>query len=96
MRTTKDIINEHGIFKAACIKFETTSQVEQLVEECASLICAVNHVRRGKKPLRELIGNMVDIQISLEQMEILFDAEVWDEILVEKMKNLGTKIEGGV
>jgi hypothetical protein len=63
-----------------------------LSEPSRSTICTHLHPA-FKKPLRELIGNMVDIQLSLEQMEILFDAEVWDEILVEKMKNLGTKIE---
>lgn len=54
---------------SACVNiYGKDAQANQLQEECAELITAVNHFRRERIPSTKLIEEMCDVAIMIEQM----------------------------
>lgn len=67
------------------------AQINQLVEEQAEVITAVNHYRRGRITLDKLIEEMVDASICLEQMSIVMPD--WKSIKDKKLARLKSLVE---
>ena len=82
------------LFSKALSFFGVDKQLDMLQEECGELIVAVNHFRRGRgdEKCRKLIGELVDVEIMLEQMKRLLDKELYDKVKREKMERLSMSI----
>lgn len=81
------------IYEQALCKWGIDAQMEQLIEECAEVILAIRHMRRGKCGARELIEEMVDVEIMIEQMKHIFPLDVWNEIKDKKLDRLSDTIK---
>lgn len=72
-------------------------QLNQTQEECAELIAAINHFRRGKKGDRyqDLCAEVADVKIMIEQLCIILDRDSIDKIMIEKLSRAKERIENG-
>lgn len=52
---------------AAIAKWGTTSQMNQVQEECAELIAAINRLRRGRVNIKDLAEEVADVIVVTEQ-----------------------------
>ena len=81
------------LYRKAIGHWEEGLQVGMLGEEMAELTIAVNKFRRkrGVKELKKVIGEIADVKVMLEQIQVLFnidDKEIKSEYLskIEKLK----------
>jgi NTP pyrophosphatase (non-canonical NTP hydrolase) len=78
MNTYRQILEHWGLDK----------QINQVSEECAELVIALNKWRRSpddKKPdLRTIAEEIADVQIMLEQMKEAFQCDFLVETLIEQ------------
>lgn len=87
------------ILREAVTLFGTERQVDKAIEEMGELICAMMHFRqalrygRGNRTaaLANLREEMADVQITLDQMKVIFGDP--DEEESAKLKDLERKIE---
>jgi len=72
-------------------------QLNQTQEECAELIAAINHFRRGKRGDRyqDLCAEVADVKIMIEQLCIILDSETIDKITIEKLCRAKERIQNG-
>lgn len=69
-------------------------QFDQLVEECAETIVAMNHLKRGKPDAEdELLGELADLEIMIEQMKFIFGEERIETKKYDKLKRLQKIVE---
>ena len=76
------------------------AQVGMLYEEMGELMAAIQHHRRGKIGKEEVLGEIVDVQLMLKQMEEIFtdDELLYSDIYAEKLAELEQRVddaEGG-
>ena len=83
---------DRNVYMAALEKYGVTNQVNQLCEECAELIVAVNHARRGRVGRAEVISELVDVAIMLEQMKLVYCPDEWACAYAEKIDRLKKRI----
>ena len=85
-------MNERNVYMAALEKYGVHNQINQLCEECAELIVAVNHARRGRVGREEVISELVDVSIMLEQMKLVYGPDEWARAYTEKIGRLEIRI----
>ena len=49
-------------------KFALDNRLNQLMEECAELICVANHYRRGRVPKKNIAEEMADVLVMIDQV----------------------------
>ena len=82
------------LYNKAIEKWGFESQLDQLIEESAELIVAINKLKRSNIDLQnrraEIFDNFVeeicDVFMCLEQMKNYYGDEVFDKKLEEKLK----------
>ena len=84
---------EQEILSAAIAAYGATCQVDQLCEECAELIVAVNHMRRGRITPADLIEELADVEIMLDQMKLIFPEGEWAAHREAKLERLKNRLE---
>jgi NTP pyrophosphatase (non-canonical NTP hydrolase) len=71
-------------------------QLNQLQEECAEVVRAVNRLRRKKqKAYVELCAEIADLKIMILQMEILLDNEIIEKKMNEKFFRIKERLASG-
>jgi NTP pyrophosphatase (non-canonical NTP hydrolase) len=73
-------------------------QLNQLQEECAELIVAINHHRRAKKSdtMANLVEEIADVSIMIEQAVIFLDAaSKVDNVKAQKLIRANERIKDG-
>ncbi|PLX97336.1 MAG: antitoxin [Desulfuromonas sp.] len=78
---------EH-IYKATLEKWGTEAQYDQAVEECAELIAALKHFRRGKIDRQAVIDELADVTLMLGQLTWMFGQEQVDAAVAAKLEKL--------
>ena len=63
------------------------NQMDQAIEECAELIVAIRHYRRGRASISAIAEEIADVEIMMTQLRLIFNADS----MVEGFK--GEKIE---
>lgn len=61
-----------SILAKAIEKWGEEAQQRQVIEECGELIVAINHYRRGKGTVEDVITEIADVSIMCEQMKLMF------------------------
>jgi len=61
-----------NIYKATLEKWGEDAQYDQAVEECAELIIALKHFRRGKIDAQKVIDELADVTLMLGQLSWMF------------------------
>lgn len=92
---------EENIFKLSLDKWGEEAQYNQMVEECAELIVAINKYKRfldgEKKQTKEevmfnLFEEIADVKICIQQLEYIFGTEKIDEVYKLKMQKFLNQI----
>ena len=63
------------------------------IEEAAEAIQSVIHFRRGKCGIKDLFGEMADLQIMLDQMKVICGQYEFDSVLAGKYAVLDLKLD---
>lgn len=77
---------ERKIYEAALDKWGVLDQLFMLFEEVSELLNAVCKARRGRVQKEDIITELADVQIMLEQVTLIFNAE--EEVGEEKKRKL--------
>lgn len=84
-----------NVFERAALNISVEDNLNQLQEECAELIVAVNHYRRGRITLMELAEEIADVYLMSSVIEELLNGEhrgIVQEQLLIKVEKLRSKI----
>lgn len=76
------------IYQATIDKWGEEAQYDQAVEECAELIAALKHYRRGKIDKQAVISELADVTLMLGQLRWMFGPEQVDEEIKTKLTKL--------
>ena len=60
------------LFAATLEKWGKEAQYDQTIEECAELIAALKHFKRGKVSEDEIIDELADVILMSEQLTFMF------------------------
>ena len=92
---------EKSIYQMSVEKWGEESQFNQMMEECAELIVAINKYKRfndGERKQTEqqvmfnLFEEIADVKICIEQLEYILGKEKIDEVYKQKMQKFLNKI----
>lgn len=78
------------LYQATIDKWGEDAQYDQAVEECAELIAALKHYRRGKIDKQAVIGELADVSLMLGQLCWMFGQNQVDAAIREKRQKLDT------
>ena len=94
---------ERQLYDKAIEKWGAEAQIGMMIEECAELTLAISHLGRKRGSVIDIIEEMVDVEIMLKQMEIVFKKlnpelqknfdEVYRVIRDEKLARLRDMLE---
>ncbi|MCD6481912.1 MAG: hypothetical protein J7L31_06560 [Thermoplasmata archaeon] len=86
-------IEEHEIFKKAISKWGINAQVHMAIEEMAELIQVLMKYPRKENhsTLNEVIEEIVDVDIMLEQLKMIFITDAYAEIQYSEFRQLKLK-----
>ena len=81
------------LYQATLDKWGKDAQYDQMVEECAELIAALKHFRRGKIDQNAVIDEIADVTLMLGQLTWMFGSELIEESVQKKIKKLNKLLE---
>ena len=81
------------LYQATLNKWGEDAQYDQAVEECAELITALKHFRRGKVDQQAVIDEIADVTLMLGQLTWMFGTELVEESVQKKLKKLSRLLE---
>lgn len=64
---------DRAILRNAIARYGRDAQHAMAIEECGELIVALCHISRDRIPVSKLAGEIADVQIMLEQLQIMYD-----------------------
>lgn len=76
------------LYQATLAKWGEDAQYDQAVEECAELIAALKHFRRGKVNQQAVIDELADVTLMVGQLTWMFGAERVEESVQKKLEKL--------
>ena len=65
--------DEHDIHAKAIKDWGEAGAISAYHEEVGELMTAMSHFKRGRIPIEEVIEEIIDVEIALEMMRVLFD-----------------------
>lgn len=78
------------IYRATLDKWGTEAQYDQAIEECAELIAALKHFKRGKISKQDVIDELADVSLMVGQLSWMFGEEQVKLAVDSKLKKLDT------
>jgi len=85
--------NDVELYQATLKKWGDEAQYDQAIEECAELIAALKHFKRGKVDETVIISELADVTLMIGQLTWMFGAEKIDQAISEKLKKLKILLE---
>ena len=87
----------------AISRYGKERQLNHVVEELNELAVAINHWRRGRASVEEVVDEIADVCITLEQLEIMLGVEPGDDLennpvgeaCLRKLNRLKDRLERG-
>ncbi|WP_303722485.1 antitoxin [Malonomonas rubra] len=76
------------IYRDTIAKWGEDAQYDQAVEECAELIAALKHYRRGKIDKQAVIAELADVTLMLGQLSWMFGQKEVDDAVQNKLAKL--------
>jgi len=76
------------IYQATLDKWGEDAQYDQAVEECAELIAALKHFRRGKIDRNTLIAELADVTLMIGQLTWMFGSDEVEKAIKNKISKL--------
>lgn len=78
--------------EAAIQKWGKEAQMDQAIEECAELIVALRHLRRGKATPEQVASEVADVLIMVGQLRIMLEYALVDRAVRAKMERLEERL----
>ena len=79
---------EEKLYAKAVIVFGSEDQKDQAKEECAELILALSHYRRGRVKASHVCEEIADVEIMMGQLRKIFGEAKVDRAKKEKLERL--------
>jgi NTP pyrophosphatase (non-canonical NTP hydrolase) len=76
------------VYQTTLDKWGEDTQYDQAVEECAELIVALKHFRRGKIDRQAVINELADVTLMLGQLTWMFGTDQVNKAISAKLKKL--------
>ena len=76
------------IYQATLDKWGEDAQYDQAVEECAELITAPKHFRRGKIDQQAVVDELADVTLMIGQLTWMFGPTEVEAAIKEKLAKL--------
>ena len=76
------------IYRATLEKWGADAQYDQAIEECAELITALKHLKRGKADEQRVIAELADVYLMVGQLAFMFGAEKLEQAVTAKLEKL--------
>ena len=76
------------IYQATIARWGVDAQYDQAIEECAELIAALKHFKRGKISREEVIDELADVTLMLGQLRWMFGEELVESAICDKLEKL--------
>jgi len=87
--------NDPKLYQATLDKWGDEAQYDQAIEECAELIAALKHFKRGKVDEAVIIAELADVTLMIGQLTWMFGVEKIDQAISEKLLKLKKLLEDG-
>lgn len=82
------------LYRRCLVAWGPDAQLEMVVEECAELIVAMQHLMRGRKSgVRSVVEELADVTIVVEQARAIIGAGVVDRVIGEKLARLRARVQ---
>jgi len=81
------------IYRKTIDKWGKEAQYDQAVEECAELIAALKHFRRGKVDQQAVINELADVTLMVGQLSWMFGTKQVDSAIQQKLEKLNRLLE---
>lgn len=76
------------IYRAALRTWGEDAQFDQAVEECAELITALKHYRRGRVSQEAIVAELADVALMVGQLSYMLGEEKVEEAIEAKVEKL--------
>lgn len=76
------------IYQATIARWGVDAQYDQAIEECAELIAALKHFKRGKISEQEVIDELADATLMLGQLRWMFGHDQVEAAISKKLAKL--------
>jgi len=88
-------MKEDRLYSEALSKWGIDTQKNMLVEECSELIKAVMKLRRKRnsESLIEFLEELIDVEITINQVKIFYDKGLLQTIKTQKLEKLQKLLE---
>lgn len=77
-----------SIYQKTISRWGDDAQYDQMVEECAELITALKHFRRGKVNQQVVIDELADVTLMLGQLTWMFGTDQVEKAVQQKLQKL--------
>ena len=77
-----------SIYARAIARWGTDAQTDMAIEECAELIMAIQHFRRGRINAGAVASEIADVEIMMSQLRRIFGTEYVDAAKADKLARL--------
>lgn len=69
-----------NIYEAALAKWGENAQLKQLAEECSELAVEALHRAKGRQNHNKLLEELIDCELMIEQMKLVYDPVTWAQM----------------
>lgn len=76
------------IYKRAIKKWGESAQLDQAIEECAELVAAIQHYRRGKVEKSVVLHELADVYLMVGQLAYMLGEEELNAEVENKISKL--------
>lgn len=76
------------IYRATLEKWGTEAQYDQAIEECAELIAALKHFKRGRIGEEGVVAELADVWLMVHQLAFMLGEEKVEQAVREKLEKL--------
>jgi NTP pyrophosphatase (non-canonical NTP hydrolase) len=76
------------VYQATLNKWGEEAQFDQMIEECAELIAALKHYKRGRISKDEVINELADVKLMVGQLGWMFGGKELNNAVDNKLKKL--------
>jgi len=76
------------IYRKTIDKWGEEAQYDQLIEECAELIAAIKHFKRGKIDQQDVINELADVTLMVGQLSWMVGDDKVTAAVEEKLQKL--------
>ena len=88
-----NVKNYEDIYRATLEKWGAEAQYDQAVEECAELIAALKHYKRGRVPEEAIISELADVALMVGQLTFMLGEERVERAIEAKITKLRKLME---